>query len=402
MGFTLVYSIVCASVLTVTLVKAQTCQQCINCHLPDCFCSTFKHPMNRSEIPQMVYFGFDGVLNSFSAETYDLLFMRGHTNPNGCPISATLFITHNNTDHDISKKYYKHGLDLAVSDTENNIYDVGFNIMNDVIEHKNMLSEHVGIPLGDIAGWRSPSLMAMGDMQFLALQKSRYRYDSSMTYTKSSINDSNAWPFTLDYGWPYKSTCASRCPNDQYHGFWEIPVNSMILDGEPCTYADSCQEKLSNSNEIFKYLMDNFKSHYYGNRSPFGINIHSTDFLSLHKEPLERFIVDILNNDGVYIVDIKQIVEWMRRPTKLSGIRAFEPWCTSGVMGKDREKAKTGPSNELTFGEKALIDILILVSSVAILYTLSIVVERVYPSLFKRHSRPLYEEIPLTQEDIYM
>ncbi|XP_033742286.1 uncharacterized protein LOC117328823 [Pecten maximus] len=404
MGFTWMFRLICIIGLTVTLAKGQACRQCFNCHLPFCFCSTSKHPMNRSDIPQMVYFGFDGVLDSSFVKSFYFLFRREYINPNDCPISATLFITHNYTDHDLSRELYKRGFELAVSDAANTIHDVGFNIMNEVTDHKTMLSKHVGIPLGDIAGWRSPDLMAMGDLQFLALQKSNYIYDSSMTYTKNHINESDIWPFTLDYGWPYKSTCASWCPQDQHHGLWVIPVNSMILDGQPCTYADSCEENLSNSNATFKYLMDNFNSHYYGNRSPFGINIHSTDFIEVHKAELDRFITNILDYGDVYIVNIKQMIDWMRHPTSLSDIRAFEPWCTSNVVGNQERDEPKSSSNELTVGEKALLDILILVSSVGILYTLSIVVERVYPNLRKRRSRPLhvYEAIPLTQDDIYM
>ncbi|XP_060065139.1 chitin deacetylase 1-like [Ylistrum balloti] len=397
MDYTNIVYMIYVSVLIVTLAGGQTCKQCFNCHLPSCFCSTFKHPMNRSDIPQMVYFGFDGALNSFSAKSYDVLFRRERINPNDCPISATLFITHNSTDHDLSKKYYELGFELAVSDAANTIYDLGFNIMNEVMIHKTIMSKHIGIPLSDIAGWRSPMLRAMGDLQFLALQKSHYIYDSSMIYTKNHINDSDVWPFTLDYGWPYRSSCSSRCPEDQYHGLWAIPVNSMILDGKSCMYADSCEEKLSNVNATFKYLMDNFHSHYYGNRSPFGINIHSNDFVDDHKEELDLFINEILKYGDVYIVNIKQMIEWMRHPTKLSDIRAFVPWCTSDVEGNERETIKN-MSNGLTLAEKALLDILVLVSSVGILYTLSIMMERLHLVLGKKQYRPLYEEIPLNQD----
>ena len=42
------------------------CVQGQNCHLPNCFCPTFKHPLfpDAKEIPQMVYFGFDDALAS--------------------------------------------------------------------------------------------------------------------------------------------------------------------------------------------------------------------------------------------------------------------------------------------------------------------------------------------------
>ncbi|XP_069128862.1 chitin deacetylase 8-like [Argopecten irradians] len=404
MGCTWIIRMICAIVLVVTLANGQACKQCFNCHLPYCFCSTFNHPMNRTNIPQMVYFGFDGSLDSSSMEYYDVLFRHEFINPNDCPISATLFITHNKTDHEESRKLYNCGFDLAVSDASNAIHDIGFNIINDVRDHRTMLSKHVGVPLADIGGWRSPDLIAMGDLQFLALLKSHYTYDSSLTYTKTNINDSDVWPFTLDFGWPYKSTCSSWCPQDQHHGLWVVPVTSLILNGEPCTYADSCEDRLSDSNATFKYLMDNFNSHYHGNRAPFGINIHSTDFLGRHSEVLERFITTVLDYGDVYIVNIQQLLEWMKNPTPLSDIRAFEPWCTSLVIQERERNDPKGTPNELTVGEKILLDILILVSSVGILHILSIVVEKVYPNVCRRQTRSLhmYEAIPLTQDDIYM
>ena len=48
-----------------TVAQFTSCIQGQNCHLPDCFCPTFKHPdfPDVKDIPQMVYFGFDDALH---------------------------------------------------------------------------------------------------------------------------------------------------------------------------------------------------------------------------------------------------------------------------------------------------------------------------------------------------
>ena len=48
-----------------TVAQLPKCTQGQDCHLPDCFCPTFKHPhfADVRDIPQMVYFGFDDALH---------------------------------------------------------------------------------------------------------------------------------------------------------------------------------------------------------------------------------------------------------------------------------------------------------------------------------------------------
>ncbi|OWF45312.1 hypothetical protein KP79_PYT12758 [Mizuhopecten yessoensis] len=53
--------------------------------------------MDRRDIPQMVYFGFDDAVTPEGSKHYNVLFRRSRANPNGCPIGATLYILHQNT-----------------------------------------------------------------------------------------------------------------------------------------------------------------------------------------------------------------------------------------------------------------------------------------------------------------
>ena len=49
---------------SVSDVTGDTCQQEVNCKLPDCFCPTYDHPLGADNIPQIVYFGFDDAVQT--------------------------------------------------------------------------------------------------------------------------------------------------------------------------------------------------------------------------------------------------------------------------------------------------------------------------------------------------
>ena len=70
------------------------------CVLPDCACSGTEPEVDLSERPQIVYLTFDdGMTKLFDDTYYSELFMADvngdykYTNPNGCPIRATFFVS---------------------------------------------------------------------------------------------------------------------------------------------------------------------------------------------------------------------------------------------------------------------------------------------------------------------
>ena len=70
------------------------------CVLPDCACSGTEPEVDLSERPQIVYLTFDdGMTQLFDDNYYSELFMADvngdykYTNPNGCPIRATFFVS---------------------------------------------------------------------------------------------------------------------------------------------------------------------------------------------------------------------------------------------------------------------------------------------------------------------
>ena len=64
-------------------------------------------------VPQMVLLTFDDSVNDLNKELYQELFERGRTNPNGCPISATFYVSHEWTDYSQVQNLYADGHEIA-------------------------------------------------------------------------------------------------------------------------------------------------------------------------------------------------------------------------------------------------------------------------------------------------
>ena len=76
------------------------------CQLPDCACPGAVPDVPVKERPQIVYLTFDDGLNKlFDDQYYGQIFMPDandkykYTNPNGCPVKATFFVTAKNNDY---------------------------------------------------------------------------------------------------------------------------------------------------------------------------------------------------------------------------------------------------------------------------------------------------------------
>lgn len=89
-----------------------------NCTLPDCFCSVdatrIPGDLRPEETPQMVILTFDDAVNNENWEIYQKVFAANRTNANGCPISATYFLSHEYTNYRDVQKLWNDGHEIAV------------------------------------------------------------------------------------------------------------------------------------------------------------------------------------------------------------------------------------------------------------------------------------------------
>lgn len=65
------------------------------------------------DVPQLVLLTFDDAVNDRNRDLYEDLFKSGRKNPNGCPISATFYVSHDWTDYSLVRNLYAGGHEIA-------------------------------------------------------------------------------------------------------------------------------------------------------------------------------------------------------------------------------------------------------------------------------------------------
>lgn len=65
------------------------------------------------DTPQLVLLTFDDAVNDLNKELYADLFETGRLNPNGCPIAATFYVSHEWTDYSQVQNLYADGHEIA-------------------------------------------------------------------------------------------------------------------------------------------------------------------------------------------------------------------------------------------------------------------------------------------------
>ncbi|XP_036365971.1 uncharacterized protein LOC118766574 [Octopus sinensis] len=333
-------SIVLANIRT-TPNECNKCRTTGHCTLPNCSCCGHTIPGKKSQRPQLVYFSFDDAVTVRNSPLYEELFNKSRTNPNKCPISMTLFVSHNDTDYDLVKQFYDQGMDIAVHGI-NHIRSLNaLQFSYEALGQRLNLANRSQIPKEEIVGFRSPYLIAYGNEQFEILSKAGFAYDSTLTITKRSLIEESPVPFTMDYGWPYPCSIP-ECPTENIQGFWEVPIVTVLdkLARYPCVYVDGCANSPTNEEESFNFLLENFMSYYTMNKAPFGLNMHSTWLLQEYEtnpyrmKAMHRFLDYILGLNDVYVVNIKQIVEWMKHQPSLNELSKFAPFqCQNQTNG---------------------------------------------------------------------
>ena len=315
-----------------------TCTRCTRsqrCNPPDCFCcrDDLNMPFAYKQVPQIVFFTFDDAVTNQVAGFYKQLFGSSRKNPNGCPISMTLFVSHDNTKYDLVREFYEMGIEIASHSVTHSAMNSS-NFYKEAKQQKENIAKLAKIPIEDIKGWRSPYLKPAGDLQPDTLHKLGYVYDATLTFSKRSYHQKPPGPFTLDYGWPYE--CQVRpCPRNRHPGFWEVPVVSLMdyKNEYDCVYVDGCLNAPPDEDAAYKFLWDNFYSYHSSSKMPFGINMHPSWFYYPERlKAMDRFIRELVKMEDVYIVSAGKMIEWLKEPTPLSELSHFRPWSCDGKL----------------------------------------------------------------------
>lgn len=301
------------------------------CKHPDCRYSSTQIPgdLPVSKIPQIVMVSFDDAVNGQNMKYYQTLF-PGVVNPNGCPISATFFVSHEWTDYVMVNSLYhqRHAIsDHTITHRtpipwwKNATYTQW---QQEIVGQREILNKVGFVALEDVKGFRAPFLQIGGENEFKVLHDAKFLFESSMPTPK---RNPPLWPYTFDYS-STQECVIPPCPKDSYPGLWEVPmIDWLDLAGAPCSMVDACAPP-GNEEEAIELYMKNFETHYATNRAPFPMFFHATWFAKYPHtfSALSKFFQQILSMKDVWIVNIPQAIEWIQNPTTLDNLSDFAPW----------------------------------------------------------------------------
>ncbi|XP_014674161.1 PREDICTED: uncharacterized protein LOC106814358 [Priapulus caudatus] len=292
------------------------CQQGVNCTLPDCYCGGTRIPggLPLRSTPQLVMITFDDAVTLHDYNNvFKPLFTR--TNPNGCPIRGTFYVSHQYTDYTLVNKLWVEGHEIA-SHSIRRFLPLQTTTKNAIDSPSQVSKEH-------IRGMRAPYLAINGDVTFSMMHEQGFTYDSSMPVHDTDVP---SWPYTMDFGTRYSCTI-QPCPKEHYPGIWELPMNQLRGQyGFSCPMVDGCPRP-ANKRQAYEFIVENFHRHYDTNRAPMLLAFHAgwlrtPDFM----KALEQFLDEILSMGDVWVVTADSVIDWMRTPTPVGKLANFAPF----------------------------------------------------------------------------
>ncbi len=305
-------------------------------------CASITPPgeLSPGETPQFIMVTFDDAVNSLSQSFIDS-FMVDIRNPNGLVAPRTYFINKANTQIELVQRLYEAGHEFANHTTTHNTgIETNFeDWLRELHEINFWLVNEVGIPSKQITGFRAPFL-ATNETMWRALDKVGFLYDSSVPekiatpIVVSEGPDKYVWPHTLDNG-AGLSCFANLCPEEPVNGLWEIPLWTWV---DSTNFDYGAMDPSISSVEVFKELLEfNFMQRYTGNRAPLGIYLHAGQMWQRERQQaIKDFLQEKLDLPGVWVINMRGVVEWMRNPVSINEIENwFQQECHLGKCSED-------------------------------------------------------------------
>ncbi|TRY78789.1 hypothetical protein TCAL_11804 [Tigriopus californicus] len=343
---------------------APVCDESV-CNLPDCVCSNTVPDIPLRDRPMIVYLTFDDAMTKLASDDfYSQLFDGSKTNPDGCPIRATHFLTHLYTDYSLVNKYWRMGHEMASHSITHRANATYWKTLskdgwaNEMSGMKTITKNLANIPEDQIRGVRAPYLQGGGDSQFQMMLEDGFEYDCTMPSRNFGyLNMANGrWPFTYNYR--SEMDCQIEpCPKCSYDGIWSQPI--LDLDdawlgsggdpehGSPCGMLDSCIcPECDRPKQIADMIIKNFDIAYNGNtRAPFGLYVHAAWFFGqpFHFEGYLQAVEYMLSKNDTFFVPIHAGIQYRQNPVPLQTLidGQYEPF-------KCPTEAELDPTDEYT------------------------------------------------------
>jgi len=277
----------------------------------------------------MVLITYDDAVTVTNYVNYsNILFNR--LNPNGCPVKATFFVSHEYNNYTLVNDLYNRGHEIGVHSithrTNSDFWTapVEQNWISEMVDMRTMLEYYAGVPASSIKGTRAPFLLMGGDTMFQVYKDNGFEWDCSWA-TRNFVNP-GMWPYTLDYR-SVQECPVGTCPTESYPGMWVAPMVDLFDPaGNPCAMLDTCNAGTTAA-DVKAFLKRNFEVQYNSTRAPFGLFLHAAWLQnSAQSDGYKQFIDEISTLDDVYFVTVSQMLEWVKNPTPISNLGNFAPW----------------------------------------------------------------------------
>ena len=309
------------------------------CTLPTCHCASLEPPggLPRSETPQFVLVTFDDAIQTRIEDDAVELMMRGIRNPGGRPVHRTYFAQSIWTNIPAAQRVLAAGHEIANHTlhhtTSVNSTEEEWTRQLDGLDA--FMRDTVGVPAGKVVGMRAPFLATNDAMWNVLARRRGMLYESSLTEvfdTQAPMSrgvDRMIWPHTLDGG-SATNCVTSNCPRRSVPGLWSVPMWALYSNVNGRMVGQMDPHQSLDSTSLYNLLMYNFEARYRGNRAPLGLFLHAgrirrkDDAIAGYN----RFLREITSRGDVWIVTMRGLVEWMRRPVPLSRMGV---WIDSGA-----------------------------------------------------------------------
>uniref|UniRef100_A0A4D5RKZ7 Putative peritrophic membrane chitin binding protein n=1 Tax=Ixodes scapularis TaxID=6945 RepID=A0A4D5RKZ7_IXOSC len=320
----------------------------------NCMCASIKPPngIEAKDMPQLVMLAFEGAVNTVNMPFYrELMDTTDRKNKqSGCRIGTTFFVNHEYLDYSAVHELHNRGSEIALrSITLNGTMAYWTDLDTDgwkaeIIGERDLLATQAIIPASDIYGMQAPLLTTGGDNSFKMIKDAGLLYDASIPHNRVKDSGRIMFPYTLDYG--LQTPCVIEpCPEDKYPGVWTIPLNVWFKENQiehlkmdfPCSTIDSCTPPPASADEAYEFLMANFKEFYENNKAPFPMILHEGWLREGdRKAGFLRFIDWLLAKDDVFLVTVKEVIEFMKNPKPAKSYK--ESRCVTEVKPSDKCK----------------------------------------------------------------
>jgi peptidoglycan/xylan/chitin deacetylase (PgdA/CDA1 family) len=267
------------------------------------------------DVPQFMSLTFDDNVNEVIFPVIQNLTSGLAFNPNGCPLSATFYVSTLYTDYQMIQGLFNRGHEIAVH-TMNHVSQPS---QGEILGAYRALNAFAGIPKSKLKGFRTPFL-AFSYQTYQHLSDSNlFLYDSSM-----SVNYKSApiWPYTLDHG-PATECTTGSCPaNFSMKGLWSVPMYTLDNTDGTLNAAMDPNAKRGNSDlkeNLLSTLKFNFLARYNSTRVPMGLYLHAAASLTVkdRTDAYVEFINWTLSFPDVYWVNNQQLISWIQNPTNI-------------------------------------------------------------------------------------